>query len=173
MNYFKLFGAFVIGSLLITSCSSDTFEEEEKEQEVTYQMEVTLGTRSLSTDAFAVYCNTNGKEELRVSNNQALLDGEWTEDLTDGDFVFVQVNDGTSEYALGGGFYSADLSGLANSILSITPDITFEVESNNGTTVDGSLSGNIFLIDIDGNTAFLPLSVDYTAEITGTSTFCN
>ncbi len=177
MKYLKNGGLFLLGLLFIASCTKENIlETEEKVEPIDYNMEIKIGTRSITTDAFALYCSANGKEEFRVSNNEDLLgifeEGDFST-LESGDYIFMLRSDGEIEYALGGGFYTADVTGLDADILSITPDLEYSVASNDDATVIGTLSGEIFLIDVNGNTAFYDLDVEYTAEIIGQSPFCD
>lgn len=162
-------------SLFIVSCSDDdSLKEEEKVETIEPSMEITVDGRSITTDAYAVYCAANGNEGLIVSNKQDLLSSSPSIlDFEEGDFRFQYFDDGTVSYTIGGVFFDAATAGLEFNTYTATTELNSEITSNDGSFVSGSMDGDLFAIDTTGAFIQLPIDIEYVAEIIGTSDLCD
>lgn len=174
-NTFKIFSAmFFFSALLIfTSCSED--DSVVLEEEVTKtEMVIEVRGTTITTDAVASYCSSNGKEFIGVANKESFLDYTQIEfgDFVPEDFVFNLVNDGENAYTLGGTVFAPEVAGGITTFSS-TPDISYTVSSNDGTTISGFMEGDFLVFDSSGGFEFVPYTVTFNALIVETSTFCD
>ena len=174
-NYLKSFGLLFFACLFMASCEKDSTLLETKEEVVEPGVNMTIGTRTITTDAFALYCDENGKEGLSVSNREDLLDGTInSQDYEEGDFLFTYVADGTGTYSTGGGFFDAETIGTSFSQFILTNLLDITIDSNDGESVVGSMEGTILALDDNLElTIELPVSVVYNATVIGTSDICD
>lgn len=166
----------LFASLLFVSCEKDdsVVEEVKEEEAIETSVTITIDDRSITTDAFALYCNTDGKEGLSISNNQELLGTEINPDnYNEGDFMFLSADDGTNAYTLGGAFFEASFTGAEFDILSLTTDLESSIDSNDGSVVTGSMEGDLLVFDAEMEPFLVPFSVTFNAEIVGVSTVCD
>ncbi len=176
IKYLRLLGILFVAGIFMVSCSKENeIIEEEIEEVVETTAELTINNRSFTYDAYALYCNENGKEFISVSNKIGLLGTEiFSEDLEEGDFMFLYANNDDGEYGIGGAIFTEEVTGSPFTTVSFTPDIDYTFETSDEATVSGSMSGDFLVFGPDGEPgSFLPFEVTYTAEIVGTSDECD
>ncbi len=168
---------FVLMMLAFTSCKKEnsvTLETEEKPIET--KVEMIVNGRMITTNAYAEYCISSSGEFLAVSNKQVLLDTVMNlTDFAEDDFVFHYKVDSLYTYTLGGAVFgpsTTGVPGLLQVIFDVSPIIT--IDSNNGTIVDGSMTGNFLVLDSTLlPSKFLPYSANFSALIVQQSVFCD
>jgi len=162
--------------IFMVSCDKepDDLKIEEKEEIIETVITIEINDRSVVTDAYAIYCSDNGAEGLSVSNREILLSEDLnTTDFEDGDFLFILADDGTVSYGLGGVRFDSSITGTPYDQIIFTTDLDIVVDSNDGSTVAGSMSGTLLALDDNFEpTIELPISITYNAEIVGSSSFC-
>ncbi len=172
----RILGLLFVSGMLLVSCSKENdIIEEVVEETVETTAEFTINNRTFTYDAYAWYCNENGKEFISVSNKESLLGIEiYAENLEDGDFMFIYSNNEDGEYGLGGAVFTEEVTGSPFTTVSFTPDIEYEVSASDESTVTGSMSGSFLVFNGEGEPGdFLPFEISYNAEIVGTSDQCD
>lgn len=170
----RLLSFFFLLGLFATSCTPDSTTLEEVVEEVEIGMEGTIGNRSVTTDAFALFCEaSNGAIVVNLSNNIDLVSDELDfTNVSSGDFLlfFSTVDD--SEFAAGGTFLTMADDGVPIDQL-VIGDTELVLDTYTETTVSGSFSGELFVFDAEGPTGeTVPYEFTFTAEIIGESNIC-
>lgn len=184
-NVFKLsFFALIATCLLFTSCAKEELFSSFKgdsnapiftEAENEFEFNMTINGKSFTTNAFAEYCvNPNGSF-LAVSNKQVLLDTVMNiMDFAEDDFVFHQRVEPGNTYTIGGAVFGPATTGVPNllqAIFSTDPVVT--ITSNNGTVVDGTMTGTFMALDTNQLPSIpLPYTANFSAQIIQQSVLC-
>lgn len=176
-NCHLLLSFFVLIFLVFSSCKKeDSVTVETEEKPIETKVEMNVNGRMITTNAYAEYCITATGSFLAVSNKQVLLDTVMNlMDFAEDDFVFHYNIEPGSTYTLGGAVFGPSTTGVPN-LLQVIFDVSpiFTIDSNNGTIVDGSMSGNFMVIDSTGTPLkFLPYSAVFSAAIIQPSVICD
>lgn len=160
-------------AIFMTSCSKEENKEIIEEQVIETVEPILLITINGVTNeynAYASYCNDNGKEFLQVSNNQLLLDTTLiVENFQVDDFLLFYTSDGENEFALGGATFEDDFNGTPiTSVILDAEAAEITIDEITSEYAKGSMTGEFTLLN--GNTA--PYSVEFTAEIVEVSPWC-
>jgi hypothetical protein len=158
-------------TFFMTSCSKENVEVIEEEVVVIQPiMALTVNGVTTEYDAFAAYCNENGKEYLQVSNNQLLLGGELiAEDFQLNDFLIMYGADGTDTSTLGGAAFEDVVGGTTMTAIVLDGAATITIDEANSELAEGSMTGTFNLPS--GVTA--DYTVTFTAEVIQVSTQCD
>jgi hypothetical protein len=158
-------------TFFMTSCSKENVEVIEEEVVVIQPiMALTVNGVTTEYDAFAAYCNENGKEYLQVSNNQLLLGGELiAEDFQLNDFLIIYGNDGTNSTTLGGAAFEDVVGGTTITAIVIDAAAAITIDEANSDLAEGSMTGSFNLPS--GET--VDYAVTFTAEVVQVSTQCD
>jgi len=145
------------GCLMFTSCSKEelfSFKGDSDTPILTgpdesFGMTITVNQKSFNTNAYAEECtDTSGTSILIISNNQLLLDTHVDlNDFVDGDFQIQYRMYNGVPVVFGGAVFGPSITGGPYTIVSYDMSAVINIVSNNGTVVDGSISGNFGGID--------------------------
>jgi len=179
MNLYRtkeFFFLIVITILIISSCKKeDSVVIEEEEKPIETKVEMLINGKKIITDAFATYCVDQDSEFLAISNKEVLLDTAINIfDFAEEDFVFQSVVDDTISYTLAGVALGESITGFQGLLILYNVDFPITITSNDGTIVEGFVSGTFF--GINPNTQqpfFLPYSLTFSALIVEQSTYCD
>ncbi len=175
MKLFRYLGIVLMAGVLFTSCSKENdVTEEIKEESIETTLTIEVGNRSITTDAYALYCNLNGKEFISLSNNTELLGTEISAELVEDDFLFIYATDENEveTVAIGAGVFGESTSGIPGLNFSLA-EVDYTLDNVSESTVEGSMEGDFTVVDAEGNTVILPYSVSFNAEVVGTSDVCD
>ncbi len=187
-NIFKLsLFALISTCLLFTSCSKEELFSSFKgdsdaqisvEAENTFEANefiLNINGRTFTTNAYAEYCVDPSGSFLAVSNKQVLLDTTMNlSDFAEDDFVFHQRIEPGNTYTLGGAVFGSATTGVPNLLQAIfSTDPVVNITSNNGTVVDGTMSGTFMALDTNYVPSIpLPYTANFSAQIIQQSVLC-
>jgi len=163
-------------SILMTSCTKedvDIIEEEVIEEPITPALRITMNGTTVQYDAYAAYCNANGKEYLQVSNKSELL-GD-TIDFTgiqQDDFLFYYIVDGGTAFAIGGTAFE-DVPSPGITTLGLDASTNANIVSLDAVSAEGDFSGQMFIPDLNGGGTFVPYAAQFLAEVVQGATYCD
>jgi hypothetical protein len=157
----------------VISCKKDNSDviKEEVIDKVDTNMKITVSGRTIQYyDAYATYCDKNGKVFFNVSNNQALLDSALVStDFKVDDFLINYGKQGTDVSTLGGASFNENLGGINIVSVVFDPAATITITAANDQYVTGSMTGSFQLL----NGTQAPYTVQFTAEVIKVSPWCN
>ena len=173
-NLLKFTLSLFVLSLLFTACTKEDSDLIEEKKEVIENPElvlrVTIDGETSITDAYAAYCEVDGKQAVQVSNKEVLLGDEINvENFAAGDFLVYHFVNGEDSGSIGGATFEDNDNGLP--ILSVILDAQAEVviDSADEELVTGSMTGTFNLAN--GSTA--DYSVEFVAPVVQTSNLCD
>lgn len=165
------FVAFVF-TFFLASCKKENSDvvKEEVVGNIDSRMTVKVGGRTLEYNAYATFCDANGKVFLNVSNNQALLDTVLlSNNFRVDDFLIYYAKKGADVSTIGGASFTENIGGTNITSVVIDPAATITIQEANSQYVKGSMTGVFQLLS--GQQA--PYSVQFTAVVVRASPFCN
>lgn len=172
ISFKSILGILLFASAFIfTSCEKENVDKTINEPEVIEtKMTINMRGTSVTTNAFAAYCNSNGKEFLTVSNNQDLLgDSLDAQNINDDDFLIYYTSDGTDAYTIGAAVLDEVFMGDTIRNVAFDPSSTVNITSIANDIASGDMSGTFTLSS--GTTE--SYSVIFDADIVQTSPFCD
>lgn len=163
--------------LFMASCSDNSVTVEEEEEKLENSIVFQVENRTVTTDAVASYCMKNGQEHLAVSNKLELLPDSLAIDLWDsaeGDYVFQMYDGELGEFSLGTAVFGEALTGVDLKQIVTMVNVEYEITSNDGTTVSGSMTGDFLYFNELGEVqGTLPVEAAFNAEIVKESSQCD
>jgi hypothetical protein len=165
------FFAFVL-RFFLASCEKENSDivKEEVVDTIVSKMKIKIGGRTIEHNAFATYCNKNGKVFFNVSNNQVLLDTALvSSDFKVDDFLINYGKSGTQVSAFGGASFTENIGGTNIVSVVFDPAAAITITEANNQYVKGSMTGVFQLLS--GSLA--PYSVEFTAKVIRVSPWCN
>ncbi len=161
-------------STFFVACEEENYdaieETEEQIEEVETNMKITFRGSTRTVDAFASYCEDNGRLFLAVSNKEELLDTTLTLDqfVTD-DFLLYFARDTSGVTSIGGAAFADTLAGTPVTSTVLDPAANINIIEANSDIARGNMDGVFTLI----SGAEEPYSVEFVAEVVKTPPYCN
>jgi hypothetical protein len=162
----------LVFTFFLASCKKENADviKEEVIGTVAPKMKIKIGNREFEHNAYATYCNANGKVFFNVSNNQVLLDtAVLSSDFKVDDFLINYEKQGTQVNALGGASFTENIGGTNIVSVVFDPSATITITDANSQYVKGSMTGSFRLL----SGALAPYSVEFTAKVIRVSPWCN
>lgn len=163
---------FFAMAFVFTSCEKENVDKIEEEVEI-IETQLTINMRGVTTttNAYAAYCNNNGKEYWGISTNQALL--ELPADMfqaNEGDFWIYSVVEPAGNFTLAGTATNQVFMGDSILLGATDANATLNITSNANNIVSGDASGLFF---VPGDTTLGSFTVTFDADIIQTAAYCD
>ena len=158
--------------LLSVSCkkeNKDIIEETYEDFQPSFL--VTLDGEVTEYDAYASYCNENGKQVIQIGTSPALLDtflSSALDEMDVNDFLLIYISDENGISSIAGAKLEQVIGGqtVVSIVFSGVPVIT--IDEANSNYVKGSLIGDFQLLD----GTFVDFAVEFSAEVIQVDSRC-
>ncbi len=179
MNKIALVALFAV-LLTATACNEDG-EIIINTENLETSFKLVINENVVETDAFAAFCEVDGKEGIMIANKVENLSFPLqTENFEPGDFVYFTLKDGGDVvWGYGGQALGEDITGFTGFLSILFSDAELKIASNDGSVIIGSSEGVLYGFDpstsdpADPDFVEFPYTSTFVAEIVQESDLCD